>query len=78
MAITSKHTHDDEIIDKILNIKIDCETNTGKKKTVCISDIKGMLSSSTGVEIESYENSALKTIRFSLQCTGYSLVIVDG
>ena len=77
MAIISRHTHDEDIIEKISSIKIECETNTGKKKTVCVSDIKGMLSSGTGVEIESYENYDLKTIKFCLRCVDYSMEIIN-
>ena len=77
MAITSRHTHDEDIIEKISSVTIECETNTGKKKTVCVSDIKGILSSGTKIEIESYDNYDLKTIKFQLQCAGYSLDIVD-
>lgn len=75
MAIINRHTDNEEIIDKVLNVTIEVETNTHKKRTICFSDIKGMLSA--GVDIKWIDEPNKKTINLHIECLDYSMKMIE-
>lgn len=75
MAIINRHTENEEIINKVLNVKIEVETNTLKRRTICFSDIKGMLSSE--LDIEWIDEPNKKMINLHIECLDYSMKIIE-
>lgn len=66
---------EDERIEKVLEFYVKVQTNTGKEKLICFSDIYNHIGSSLAHWHDDYDG--VHKIEFKLDCLGYSMGIVD-